>query len=182
MHKTSIIVALASATVLFSGCGVSASQSNDAGHGSNVAVSSSTKGAGASDKASANTQSGVAKFGTAYAYKDGLSLTVSAPQAYKPSQYAAGTEGFTTFVSFQVRLVNKTGKAWDPSLFTATVQSGNKEGSQVFDDTMQGAPRTTLLNGRESEFTVAYGVADPKDIVMEVQPDMLAHDPVVFQS
>ncbi len=185
MHKSSIVAALAGAALVFSGCGVSASQTNDAGHGTNVATSAAATHSAASKKdssASDDQNEGVAHFGKAYVYEDGLSLTVSAPRSYRPTEYAAGTDGFKTFVSFKVRLVNKTGKPWDPSLFNATVQSGNKEGSQVFDNGLQDAPQTKLLNGREAEFTMAFGVANPKDIVMEVNPDMLEHASVMYQS
>ncbi|MCI1748852.1 MAG: hypothetical protein LKI24_12670 [Acidipropionibacterium sp.] len=188
MHKISIIAALAGVSLLFVGCGVSASQTDDAGHGSNTPSASATPTAGESSDAG-GAQSAqetatdtVAKFGSAYVYQDGLSVTVSAPKAFEPSEYAAGTDNFKHFVSFEVRIVNKTGKPWDPSLFSATVQSDNEEGEEVFDDGLEGAPQTKLLNGRETKFAVAYGVANPKDIVMEVNPDMIDHDAVMFQS
>ena len=38
-----------------------------------------------------------------------------------------------------------------------------------------------MLNGRESKFTVGYGIANPEDIVMEVNPDF-DHEPVMFQN
>ncbi len=190
MHKTSIVAALVGVSLLFVGCGVSASQTDDAGHGSNTPSASATTNAGQSgESGGAQSAQGeetakdtVAKFGKAYVYQDGLSVTVSAPKAFKPSEYAAGTDNFKHFVSFEVRIVNKTGKPWDPSLFTATVQSENEEGEEVFDDGLEGAPQTKLLNGRETKFTVAFGVANPKDIVMEVNPDMIDHDAVMFQS
>lgn len=190
MHKTSIVAALAGVSLLFTGCGVSASQTDDAGHGSNTPSASATPKTGQSSEAGGaqsaqtkeTTKGTAARFGEAYVYQDGLSVTVSAPKAFEPSEYAAGTDKFKHFVSFDVRIVNKTGKPWDPSLFSATVQSDNEEGDQVFDEELEGAPQTKLLNGREVKFTVAFGVANPKDIVMEVNPDMIDHDAVMFQS
>lgn len=155
--------------------GGSASKSDDAGHGTNTPGASA-----AADKK----DSTAAKFGQAYSYDDGLSITVSAPTKFQPSEYAADDNKFKEYVKFEVRVVNKTGKTWDPGLFTSTVQSSNQEGDEVFDSErgLEGSPETKLLNGREVTFTVGYGVADPSDIVMEVSPDMLDHDSVMFQS
>lgn len=188
MHKSTLIAALAGVALILTGCGVSASETSDAGQGSNAPAASQAsagdKTAKPADDSGSDDSAGddaAAKFGAAYTYKDGISVTVSAPKPYKPSEYAAGAEKYKSFVSFEVRLVNKTGSSWDPSVFSATVQSNNEEGEQVFDEGTEGAPDTKLLNGREVKFTIAYGVANPKDIVMEVNPDF-DHDAVMFQS
>ncbi|AFV88597.1 MAG: hypothetical protein SOH99_03070 [Acidipropionibacterium acidipropionici] len=159
------------------GGGESASQTDDAGHGSNSPSAASSAGAAAGSKGA------VATFGGAFAYQDGLSVTVSAPKDYQPSEYSSDEGRFDTYVKFDVRVVNNTGKPWDPGMFNATVQSDNEEGEQIFDSEggLDGAPSTKLLNGREVRFTVGYGVANPKDIVMEVNPDFV-HTAVMFQS
>ena len=61
-------------------------------------------------------------------------------------------------------------KPLDLGLTYITVQSSNKEAPQVFDSEkgLESTPDTKLLKGRESEFDVGFGVADPKDIVMEL--------------
>ena len=123
-----------------------------------------------------------AKFGEAFAWEDGLSLTISKPTAYKPSEYAAAGDKFKKFVVFDVRVVNKTGKTWDPSLLYLTMQSSNQEGDRVFDSSKLGdEPNTKLLNGREAKFKVAFGVADPADLVLEVTPDF-DHESALFTS
>lgn len=181
MYRNSITVAIISVAFLLTGCGVSASQADDAGQGTNTPTASTSASASA-DAESSDAQDTVAKFGKAYVYEDGLSVTVSAPKKYTPSEYAAGTDNFKHFVIFEVRIVNKTGKTWDPSLFTATVQSSNEEGDEVFDGDLGDSPQTKLLNGREAKFKVAFGVADPKDIVMEVNPNAIDHNAVMFQN
>ncbi|MCT1458490.1 hypothetical protein M3G03_02855 [Aestuariimicrobium sp. p3-SID1156] len=111
-------------------------------------------------------------FGSSWTWEDGLSITVSKPKDYKPNVYAAGTEGFTKFVVFDVTLVNKSTKTWDPSMFSASMQSGNEEASEVYDyGKLKERPNTKLLKGREVTFQIAFGVKDPKDLVLEVTPD-----------
>ncbi len=119
------------------------------------------------------TDDGVAALGETYLWTDGLAVTISKPSPFEPSRSAAGTDQFDHSVVFDVTIVNKTGTTWDPVMFRATVQSGNQEGSRIFDSAknLTGAPSTKLLNGREATFKMAFGVADPADIVMEVSPD-----------
>lgn len=125
---------------------------------------------------------GTARFGKAFTWEDGLSVTVGKPSNYKPSEWAFGSDKFKSFVVFDVRVVNKTGKPWDPGLMSATMQSSNKEGERVFDSgKLPEEPRTKLLNGREVKFKMAFGVTDPKDLVLEVAPDF-SHDSVIFTS
>ena len=65
--------------------------------------------------------------------------------------------------------------------FCIEVQSGNTEADQVFDseNDVGGGPSTKLLNGREAKFKIAFTVANPKDLVMEVRPSF-EHESVLF--
>lgn len=107
-------------------------------------------------------------FGETYNYENGLQVTVGAPVLFTPSEIAAGDENFTEFVRFTVTIVNGTAENYEGRFFT-TVQSTNIEGDQVFDTGLEGPPSTTVLPGREAQFDIGYGVADPADIVMEVR-------------
>jgi len=183
------------AAILVTGCtSVSATPADSAPAGVNQPVAtsaaSSSKAAPAASASEASdtpsTSDGTgdmtATFGQAFTWEDGLSLTVSKPSSFKPSQWAAGTDQFKKYVVFDVRVVNKTGKAWDPSLISASVQSSNKEGEQVFDSEKLGdEPSTKLLNGREVKYKIAFGVADPKDLVLEIAPDW-EHESAIFTS
>lgn len=136
--------------------------------------------ASSSVPAPAPVDDGTAPFGTAYAWEDGLSLTVGAPAPYKPGKYAFTGDTFEHFVVFDVRVVNNTGAAWDPVLLHATIQSSNQEGERVFDSgNLPPEPSTKLLDGREVTFKMAFGVADPDDLVLEVAPDW-EHESVLF--
>jgi hypothetical protein len=113
-----------------------------------------------------------AAFGGSFTWTDGVSVTVAAPAPYEPSKYAAGTDKFTNFVSFQITINNGTAGNFDPSQFYATVSSASTEGDQVYDsaNNINGAPDTAVLPGRQVVFQLAFGVQDPADLVMEVRP------------
>jgi len=113
-----------------------------------------------------------AKFGQSFTWEDGVTVTVSAPKVFKPTDIAAGTEGYKHFVMFTVVLVNKTGQPIDPSQIYYTAQSADNEASAIFDTDLglEGAPETTLLNGRQTKFKIGFGVLNTKDVVLELTP------------
>lgn len=127
--------------------------------------------------------SGNAKFGETWAFEDGLQVTVSKPETFKPDEWSMGGEGYDHAVRFTVTIVNKTGENFDPTMFHATVQSGDREGDQIFDSAngLEGAPSTVILDGRETTFDIGFGVDDPKDIVMELTVSW-DHDEAIFTS
>ncbi len=120
------------------------------------------------------------RFGQSFSYEDGLPVTVGKPQPFRPSETAAFDRA-PAYRSFTVTIVNKTGRRFDPATFTTTVQSSNEEAEAVYDTArgIEGSPSTTLLNGRETKFRIAYGLQDPKDVVMEVNPSF-DHEAVVY--
>lgn len=171
MMKKIAGLCLCLAALTMTACGTPASHTDSAPTGVNAGS------AGGSE-----TQGTDTAFGTAYTWDDGLPVEVGAPEDYTPGEYAVGTEGFSQFVSFTIRIVNGTSKNWDPSLFYVTLQSGNQEASKVYDTEQLGdSPTTTLLPGREVEYRIAFGVKDPADLVMEVAPD-LSYSNVIFHN
>lgn len=134
------------------------------------------------DSESADEGDGTHEFGETASYPDGLSITVSEPKDYTPSSTSFGSEGYPNSVQFTVKIVNKTGNSFDPSLLYASIQSGNTEGEQIFDSAkgMEGAPSTTVLDGRESTFPIAFGVQDPTDLVLEINTGDWERDSTIF--
>lgn len=181
--KRSIVLATFTALALAGCTSVTASPSVTTPAGANrpSATASADPGSAASSSpASSKPDDGVAAFGSAFTWQDGLSITVSKPAPYTPSKYAATGKTFTHFVVFDVTIVNKTGAAWDPAMIYATLQSANQEGDRVFDSSqLPPDPSTKLLNGREVKFKMAFGVADPADLVLEIRPDF-EHESVLF--
>lgn len=126
---------------------------------------------------------GLATFGEAYTWEDGLSVTIEAPQAYTPSDYAAGTVAGQEAVTLQITIVNGSDAPFDPVLTMVSAQSGNTEASKIYDTAKDigGSLSTKILTGRESTYKVAFSVADPSDLVVEFTPDF-THESVLFAS
>jgi hypothetical protein len=108
-------------------------------------------------------------FGKSYTWDDGVTVTVGKPKSFRPSEFAAVEKG-KRYVKFTVTVVNKSDKPVDLGLTYISVQSKNQEADEVFDSGsgLKGPPDTKVLKGRVSEFDVGFGVADPKDVVMEI--------------
>lgn len=151
------------ALIALTSCGQTDGQPiSDAGTGSNRPGNSEP----ASAEASANS-----KFGEAFTFRNNLAVSVSLPEPYTPSSSAAGGESADQFVVFTVTVVNGSTENYDPALFTADLQSGNREADKVYDSANGiGAPTTVVLPGRESEFRLAFAVSDPEDLVLQVSP------------
>ncbi|QCB51317.1 hypothetical protein E5720_20600 [Rhodococcus sp. PAMC28707] len=111
-------------------------------------------------------------FGQAFTFKNGLSVGVSGPQPFSPSASASTRNAQGEFVSFDVTIVNGSADNYEPAMFSTSLQSGNTEADQVFDTAsgIGGAPSTVLLPSRESQFTIAFEVSDPADLVLQVSP------------
>lgn len=111
------------------------------------------------------------KFGDTFRYTDGVSVTIATPVAFKPGQYAAMASKSPNYLAFTITVVNGGTDNYDATLFTATVQSGNTEGQQVFDSAggFGGPPSTKILPGREAVFKLGFGVTTPTDVVMEAR-------------
>ncbi len=125
----------------------------------------------------------VLKFGQTYRYEDGLQIKVSKPWKFKPGKWAFGGDKFKSYRGFTVTIVNGTKKPFKPSLFHADLQSANEEADQVYDAAQLGQrPSTTLLPKREAKFKIAFGIADPSDLVLEVSPGSFEYDDAIFTS
>jgi len=140
--------------------------------GSTSTRSSSSTSAEVTTSSAAAAASDQAAFGETYKWVDGLEVTVSAGTPFTPSDYVVADSPATAYLSYTVTIVNKTGATYEPALFSTSVQSGDKEGDQIFDSAngYTGTPSTSILDGRQSSFTVGFGVSNPADVVMEIRP------------
>lgn len=122
------------------------------------------------------------KLGARFTYQDGLVIQLGKPARFQPSDTAAAAKA-VAYVSFKVTVVNGTRKAFDPSMFTVSVQSADTEAGEVIDigKGFDGAPSTVVLPRRESSFTVGFGVRNPTDLVVQVTPGF-DYEPAVFTS
>jgi hypothetical protein len=99
---------------------------------------------------------------------EGLTLGISKPEAFTPSEYAA-TGSQPNNVKFTVTITNTGDEGYDPALTFLTASSASQEASEVFDTEggLSGAPMTTILPGASTSYVVGFNVADPAQIVMD---------------
>jgi hypothetical protein len=109
------------------------------------------------------------KFGETAEYK-GLTIGVSAPAPFTPSEYAV-TGAQPNNVVFTITITNTGTEGYDPILTSITAASASQEAVQVFDSeqNVTGAPSTTILPGASTSYQTAFNVADPAQIVLDVQ-------------
>jgi hypothetical protein len=122
-------------------------------------------------------------FGKSYTWDDGVRLTVGKPQKLTPSEFAV-VDKSKRYVKFTVIVVNKSAKPVGLGLAYISVQSGNEEAEHIFDSPsgLNGPPDTKVAKGGEVKFHVGFGVANPKDLFMEVALHDNLKRPSVFYS
>lgn len=108
-------------------------------------------------------------FGKSHTWGDGVRLTVGKPRKLDPSPFAF-VERSKRYLKFTVTVVNRSDRSIDIGMTYISVQSRNEAAHQLFDSMsgLQGPPNAKVMKGRESEFDVGFGVADPRDLVMEI--------------
>ncbi|WP_421083849.1 hypothetical protein [Rothia nasimurium] len=138
----------------------------------------------AADAGSASAVEGVLKFGDTAEYSDGLRMTLSEPRTdFVPSEYTARLdESLTNYVAFTVTIENGTSEPFEP-LFYAEGNSGGKAVDQIFDadQNIGSGPSGRILPGESVTFDVAFGVADPASVTLDVSADF-DHDPVLYSN
>lgn len=177
MRKTTILAApsIAATVLVLAGCGGTSGAPSEGDAGTNRPTTSSSESpadTAADSPAAEEAGDGTQKFGDSYKYEDGLTVTVSKPAKFKPSDVSFVSKPQKDYRQFTITVVNKTGKPYDPSMFTASLQSGNEEMEEIFDSAkgFEGSPTTKVLNGRETKFKIGFGAADPADMVLELAP------------
>jgi hypothetical protein len=119
-------------------------------------------------------------FDEVFLYEDGLQITVGAPTPYAPDEYAAGLEGGPNYVVMNVTIVNGTTENFDPVLFYATASSAGTEATEIYDTALMDArPSTAVLPGASVSFPMAFAVADPAQLVVEVEPTVWLYESLV---
>ena len=120
----------------------------------------------------AETYDSTVPFGETFEWEDGVKVMIETPTAFTPTEYAAGGEGYEHHVKMKVTIVNDSDAPLDASFTSPTVQSGQREGDEVFDvdNGLEGSPLSSILPGRTVTFESGYGIDDPSDIVAEFAP------------
>jgi hypothetical protein len=119
-------------------------------------------------------------FDEVFLYEDGLQITVGAPTAYTPGEYAFGLEGGANYIVMNVTILNGTTENFDPTLFYATASSAGTEATEIYDTALSDArPATAVLPGASVTFPIAFAVADPAQLVLEVDPTIWLYESLI---
>lgn len=123
-----------------------------------------------------------AAFGTAVTYVDEVSISVSEPAEFTPTEYAAGNDQAYQVV-FSITITNGSDANLDPATYSR-VSSGGVEASQIFDfDNSVGdlsyGPSTVILPGGTITWLEAYSITDLQSIIFQIAPSY-DYDDAIF--
>lgn len=123
----------------------------------------------------------VVMFGQPHAYGDGLEIAVNPVQRYEPSSNATGVdEGIP--VRLQVVMTNRTDAEFRPNTLQMSATSAGEPGVAVWDPDQGIAltgPDVSVPPGSSIHFYLAFAVADPGDVELEVTPALFGYGPTV---
>lgn len=123
----------------------------------------------------------VVRFGDGHSYGDGLELAVNLPLRYEPSTNATGTEDGTP-VRVQIVITNRTDTAFRPNTLIASATSAGQEAMAIWDPDQGIAltgPDVSIPAGATVNFYLAFAVADPADVSVEVVPALFGYGATV---
>ncbi|MFD6416402.1 DUF4190 domain-containing protein [Streptomyces sp. NPDC060194] len=111
--------------------------------------------------------------GDAVVYDDDLTVTVTDPTEYTPSEYAAGHTKGNQAYKVTVVIENAGKEKFDASLVTAEARAGEDgvEAEAIFDDKVGEMFSGTILPGKKVTVQLAFDApADAKNLTVEVTP------------
>lgn len=165
----SVLGTILSMIIVFVVAVTALAESTDGEYSSSSASPSSASATDSSGEQGSDT----GKIGDTYTWNDGVSVTISQPEAFKPTEYAAGNDDKTLkdFQKYTVTIKNDSDEAVDPSLFMMTGNSGGKEAERIFDSNLSNIPTTKIQPGKSLSFKVGYAMVDHKDASFDVSLD-----------
>ena len=175
MRRTVLGAAVVGVLVLLPGCGGGPEVTPPAAERS--AAVQDAVGAAPTTEA-APTQDAAEKFGSTATWPDGVSLTISKPQPFEPSEYAAGVDGVRKFAVVEVTLSNGSSAPIEASNALLRATSGNGGAGTVFDGDRSTLPTSRVLPGKSLKWRQAFGQPGG-DLV--VTADWNFQGPVTFQ-
>ncbi|WP_353828693.1 DUF2510 domain-containing protein [Agromyces sp. SYSU T0242] len=124
----------------------------------------------------------VLSFGETMVWSNDVSMTVSPPEPFAPSDLAAGDDQAQNVV-FTITIVNGSAENVQPIVLTR-VSSDGVESSRIFDVGAPGGqvgipPTTAVLPGESITWQEAYSVQDPDSLTLQTAPSFQYED-VVF--
>lgn len=124
------------------------------------------------------------EFGATYTWDSGISISISEPAPYTPTEFAAGVVEGQQNLAFKIVLTNNSDEPFE-WFGQESLASGGQEASAIFDGShsefgdVGSAPMTSVLPGQTIEWFVGYSVLDPSSLTFEITPDVL-YDNAIF--
>lgn len=133
----------------------------------------------------AETESGSAAgldFGETMAWGDGVTMTVSEPESFSPSDLAVGGDQSVDLV-FTLTITNDSSENVQP-VVVSMLASGGTEATRIIDIGAEGGqvgipPTTPIPPGESITWQEAWSVADAASLTMQTAPSF-GYEPVVF--
>ncbi|MBM7503899.1 DUF2510 domain-containing protein [Agromyces aurantiacus] len=121
-------------------------------------------------------------FGDTMEWEDGVTMTVSAPEPFTPSDLAAGADQAEDLV-FTLTITNGSTENVQPVVLS-TLSSGGTEATRIIDVGAEGGqvgipPTTPILPGESITWQEAWSVADAGSLTMQTAPSF-SYETVVF--
>jgi hypothetical protein len=140
-----------------------------------------TEGPAESESPDAGAFDGLA-FGDTMVWDDGVSMTVSAPEPFTPSDLSAGADQAENLV-FTLTITNDSSENVQPVVLS-TLSSDGTEATRIFDVGAEGGqvgipPTTAVLPGESITWREAWSVADAASLTMQTAPSF-QYEQVVF--
>ena len=121
---------------------------------------------------------GTQPFGSTATWPDGVSITVSKPMPFKPSEYAAVGTKAPKYVAVEVTLKNGSKAPVEAMSASLRGTSGDAEAEPVFDGERSTLPSSRVMPGKSLKWRQAFGQPGG-DIT--ITADWSFQGPVTFQ-
>ena len=122
------------------------------------------------------------EFGETMAWADDVTMTVSEPESFTPSEFALGGDQSVNLV-FTLTIANESSEKVQPVVLS-TLSSGGTEATRIVDVGAEGGqvgipPTTPILPGESITWQEAWSVADPGSLTMQTAPSF-GYEAAVF--
>lgn len=124
-------------------------------------------------------------FGDTMSWDDGVSITVTGPELFTPSEFAGGVEEGMEYVYFTYVLANNSDETLDPDVMLLVASDGERS-EDIFDEIENVGntdfwPSEAIESGESVTWITAHNVKNSKDVSVQVGPGY-DYDDAIFTS
>ncbi|MGO3885545.1 MAG: hypothetical protein ACTJHU_04540 [Mycetocola sp.] len=110
-------------------------------------------------------------YGEIITFSSGISVELTAPTPYEPTDAAVGEDGGEN-LRVEITVTNTSDEDFDPYMMSVLGVSEGYSVSEIYDDTIDSYLIDIVPAGQSITYSAAYSVADLDDLVFEVVPDV----------